>query len=392
VTRSGGPDRATVDCPLVDFELSSDQVALRDAADSVLDDHASADRVRAFVGLSEPVPAEGDFDRQLWQVMVDQGWTAVEQAEDDGGLGLGMVEVGLLCEQLGRRVAPVPFLGTVVAEDAFRAAAANPGQSPGVREASAEWAGRLAAGQAVAGLAFTPDGGGATELSADGTCRLSVRTEPTVFASVADVAVVVTGDAVYQVALDPEHRPPPEPAMDRTRSVAWLRLDGTPARCIGGPEAAGRALDRAATAVSAELLGASSRALEMSVEYAKDRVQFGKPIGSFQAVKHRLADAVVDVEGMRSSVYYASWCLASGHPDATLAASSAKVWCSDASHRVMATCLQVHGGIGFTWEHDLHLLVKRAQADASSWGDAAFHRERIAALLSLRTDEDPSLF
>jgi alkylation response protein AidB-like acyl-CoA dehydrogenase len=392
VTRSGGPDRATVDCPLVDFELSSDQVALRDAADSVLDDHASADRVRAFVGLAEPVPAEGDFDRQLWQVMVDQGWTAVEQAEDGGGLGLGMVEVGLLCEQLGRRVAPVPYLGTVVAADAFRAAAADPGQSPEVREASAEWAGRLAAGQAVAALAFTPDGGGATELSADGSCRLSAPTEPTVFASVADVAVVVTGDAMYQVALDPERRPPPEPAMDRTRSMAWLRLDGTPARRIGGPEAAGRTLDRAAAAVSAELLGASSRALEMSVGYAKDRVQFGKPIGSFQAVKHRLADALVDVEGMRSSVYYASWCLASGHPDATLAASSAKVWCSDASHRVMASCLQVHGGIGFTWEHDLHLLVKRAQLDASSWGDAAFHRERIATLLSRRTDEDPSLF
>jgi alkylation response protein AidB-like acyl-CoA dehydrogenase len=376
----------------VDFELSSDQVDLRDAADRVLGDHASSDRVRAFVGLAEPVPAQGDFDRVLWKVLVDQGWTAVEQAEDQGGLGLGMVEVGLLCEQLGRRVAPVPFFGTVVAADAFRAAAADPDQPAGSREISARWADRLADGQAVAGLAFTSARGGSTDPSADGSCLLSVRTEPTVFASVADVAVVVTGDAVYQVDLDPDHRPPPEPAMDRTRSVAWLRLDGTPARRIGGADAAGRVLDRAATAASAELLGASSRALEMSVEYAKDRVQFGKPIGSFQAVKHRLADALVDVEGMRSSVYYATWCLASGHPDATLAASSAKVWCSDASHRVMATCLQVHGGIGFTWEHDLHLLVKRAQLDASSWGDASFHRERIATLLSWRSDTDPSLF
>jgi alkylation response protein AidB-like acyl-CoA dehydrogenase len=376
----------------VDFELSSEQVDLRDAAGLVLDGHASHDQVRAFVGRAEPVPAHGDFDRALWKVMVDQGWTAVEQAEADGGLGLGMVEVGLLCEQLGRRVAPVPFLGTVVAEEAFRAAAADPDLSPGSREAAAGWAARLAAGEDVACLAFTSATGGTTDPSPDGSCRLSVRTEPSVFASVADVAVVVTGDGVFRVALDPEHRPPPEPAMDRTRSVAWLRLEGAPAHRIGGPGAAGRVLDRTATAVSAELLGAAARALEMSVDYAKDRVQFGKPIGSFQAVKHRLADALVDVEGMRSSVYYAMWCIASGHPDAALAASSAKVWCSDASHRVMATCLQVHGGIGFTWEHDLHLLVKRAQVDASSWGDAVFHRERIAGLLAGRTDQDPSLF
>ena len=376
----------------MDFELSSDQVALRDAAEGVLEGHASHDQVRAFVGLAEPVPARGDFDRGLWGVMVEQGWTAVEQSESEGGLGLGMVEVALLCEQLGRRVAPVPFLGTVVAEGAFRDAACDPGRSSVSREASGQWAGRLAAGGATASLAYTPATGGATDQSGDDSYLLSLRTEPSVFASVADVVVVVTGDAVYAVTLDPEHRPPPEPAMDRTRSVAWLRLAGSPARRIGGADAAGRVLDRAATAASAELLGTASRALEMTVDYAKERIQFGQPIGSFQAVKHRLADALVDVEGMRSSVYYAAWCLASGHPDAALAASSAKVWCSDASHRVMATCLQVHGGIGFTWEHDLHLLVKRSQLDASSWGDAAFHRERVAAMLSRRTEADPSLF
>jgi alkylation response protein AidB-like acyl-CoA dehydrogenase len=180
--------------------------------------------------------------------------------------------------------------------------------------------------------------------------------------------------------------------MDRTRSLAWLRLEGAPARKIGGPEAAARVLDRAITALSAEMLGASTRVLEMSVEYAKDRVQFGKPIGSFQAVKHRLADALVDVEAMRSNVYYAAWSLASDDPDGSLAASAAKAWCSAASRRVMASGLQVHGGIGFTWEHDLHLYVKRSQLDESSFGDAAFHRERVATLLSGRKPEDPSLF
>ncbi len=128
----------------------------------------------------------------------------------------------------------------------------------------------------------------------------------------------------------------------------------------------------------------------MSVEYAKVRRQFGQPIGSFQAVKHRLADALVDVEGMRSSTYFAAWCLAVDDPEGTLAASMAKAWCSDASRRVTAAGLQVHGGIGFTWEHELHLHLKRAQLDASSFGDAAWHRDRIAGLLAQRLAEGRS--
>ncbi len=130
----------------------------------------------------------------------------------------------------------------------------------------------------------------------------------------------------------------------------------------------------------------------MSVAYAKDRHQFGKPIGSFQAVKHRLADALVDVEAMRSSVYFGAWSIASGEAAASLAASAAKAWCSDAGARVMASGLQVHGGIGFTWEHDLHLYVKRSQLDQSSWGNAVFHRERIASMLAEWKPSDPSLF
>ncbi len=128
----------------------------------------------------------------------------------------------------------------------------------------------------------------------------------------------------------------------------------------------------------------------MSVEYAKVRRQFGRPIGSFQAVKHRLADALVDVEGMRSSTYYAAWCLATGDPEAGLAASMAKAWCSDASRRVTGAGLQVHGGIGFTWEHELHLYLKRAQLDGVSFGDAAWHRERIAGMLRQRLSEGGS--
>jgi alkylation response protein AidB-like acyl-CoA dehydrogenase len=139
------------------------------------------------------------------------------------------------------------------------------------------------------------------------------------------------------------------------------------------------------------MLGGALRVLDLSVEYAKDRVQFGRPIGSFQAVKHRCADMLVDVEGMRSTTYWAAWCLAAGDPEASIAASTAKVWCVDASKRVMASALQVHGGIGFTWEHDLHLFLKRAQLDQLSFGDAPFHRERLAALLRPRVEAGESI-
>jgi len=138
--------------------------------------------------------------------------------------------------------------------------------------------------------------------------------------------------------------------------------------------------------VAAELLGGAARVLEMTAQYAKDRVQFGQPIGSFQAVKHRCADMVVDVEGMRSTAWYGAWAIASGDAGASVAASTAKVWCSDAAKRVMASGLQVHGGIGFTWEHDLHLYLKRSQLDQLTFGDAVWHRERLAGMLRERVD------
>jgi alkylation response protein AidB-like acyl-CoA dehydrogenase len=132
------------------------------------------------------------------------------------------------------------------------------------------------------------------------------------------------------------------------------------------------------------MLGGAGKVLEMTVEYAKDRVQFGRPIGSFQAIKHKCADMLVDVEGMRSTVYWAAWCIGAGDPEASIAASTAKVWTADASKRVMANGLQIHGGIGFTWEHDLPLFLKRAQLDQLTFGDAAHHRARLAALLRPR--------
>jgi alkylation response protein AidB-like acyl-CoA dehydrogenase len=378
----------------VDFDLSRDQEALREAAGTLLDRYAGHDALRARVGDGVIVgtlagtdagtgtqsagSAPRGYDRSAWSAMADQGWLALETPEDEGGLGLGLVEVAVLCEQIGRHLVAAPFLPSMLALGALSQPAAR------TSDATAAWRDTLVEGTAVGCAAFAPVAG---QLSASGSGRavtLRGRVGPTVFAPSADVAVIATTEDVYAVDLAVAGRPDPLPAMDRTRELGALEFDGTPALHIGGPAEAALLLDRAATALSAEMLGAADYVLGLTVGYAKDRVQFGKPIGSFQAVKHMLADALVDVEGMRSTAYYAAWCTAADDRERSLAASMAKAWCSDASRRVMAAGLQVHGGIGFTWEHDMHLFVKRSQLDQVSFGDGAYHRDRIATLLRTR--------
>jgi alkylation response protein AidB-like acyl-CoA dehydrogenase len=391
---------ATVDCAAVDFDLSGDQQALRDAAASLLDKMAGSDALRARVGPGAIVgtlpgagAASGDaaadapkgYDPAVWSAMADQGWLAIELPEDDGGLGLGMVELTVLCEEIGRRLVAAPFLSTIVALGALCSDEAR------ADAATEEWREALGQGEAVGCVAVAPGGDRLTVAGSEGQVRLSGQTAPVAYAPSADVAVVQAGGGVYGVDLRAEGHPTPLSAMDRTRELGVLAFDGTPARFLGGEEAAALLLDRAATLASAEMLGAADHVLALTVQYAKDRVQFGKPIGSFQAVKHMLADALVDVEGMRSTAYYAAWCTAAGDAERSLAASMAKAWCSDASRRVMATGLQVHGGIGFTWEHEMHLYLKRAQLDQVSYGDAAAHRDRIATLLRSRLQAGESL-
>jgi alkylation response protein AidB-like acyl-CoA dehydrogenase len=382
-----------IDCRPVDFDLSPDQEALRDAAADLLERFADHDALRARVGDGVVVgtlpgtatPADDGtnasapqgFNLAVWSAMADQGWLALELPEDEGGLGMGMVEIAVLCEQIGRRLVAAPFLPTMLALGAL--------SHPEARriESTAPWRTALAEGSAVGCLAHDWTGA-LTVTDAAAGVRLEGTLPPTLYAPSADVAVVMTPDATYAVDLNACGRPGPLSAMDRTRELGVLDFAGTPALGIGGREATAMLLDRAATGYGAEMLGAADHVLYSTVDYAKDRVQFGKPIGSFQAIKHMLADALVDLEGMRSTAYYAAWCVAADDPERSLAASMAKSWCSDASKRIMAAGLQVHGGIGFTWEHDMHLYVKRAQLDQVSFGDAPFHRDRIAALLQER--------
>ena len=315
--------------------------------------------------------------------MADQGWLALELPESEGGLELGMVEIAVLCEQIGRRLVAAPFLSTILALGALsQPEAAGRRGHGGVAERPFRRQRRWLPG-------LRP-GTGALTVTDDGDrVRLEGTLAPTLYAPSADVAVLLTPDATYAVDLAAEGRPAPLSAMDRTRELGVIEFAGAPAWRVGGPEATTLLGDRAATGCSAEMLGSAEHVLNMSVAYAKDRVQFGKPIGSFQAIKHMLADALVDLEGMRSTAYYAAWCLSAHDPERSLAASMAKSWCSDASKRIMAAGLQVHGGIGFTWEHDMHLYVKRAQLDQVSFGDAPFHRDRIATMLQERLASGP---
>ncbi len=341
----------------MDFDLTEDQLALRSGANDVLDDLASPARVRAHTTTDAP------FDPALWGAMVDQGWLGVEVDDATGGLGLGSVEVAVLVEELGRHAAPAPFVPTVLALDALRAAGDD------------AWVERLLTGDAIACVAWDPR-------RARPVCTLGRHRDR------ARRRRRVRAGARRRLGTGAPRR---EPAMDLTREFGWLHFDPATARRFGGADARTRLLDRGATFTSADLLGSATRALDMAVEYAKDRVQFGRPIGSFQAVKHRCADMLVDVEGMRSTVYWAAWCIGAGDADASVAASTAKIWCGDASKRVMASALQVHGGIGFTWEHDLHFFLKRAQLDQLAFGDASAHRERLAALLRPRVEAGESV-
>jgi len=371
----------------VDFDLSEDQRALKEAAAGLLAGHCPTSRLRALA-------AEGHrLDAELWRALAGQGWLAVEVPEVDGGLGLGLVELAVLGEEVGRSLAPVPFAGTVLVAGALRSAVDAGVVAPGTVLGDAElstWIERLTSGAAMGAVAWSRRQDAVRASGSGGEWKLSGRADPVVYGPEADVVVVFAddgdGSALFALSQVPHERPEAEPAMDLTRSLGWLHLDGRPALRLGGADAAGRVLDRAAVVVSAEMLGAAGRVLELSVDYAKDRVQFGRPIGSFQAVKHRCADMLVDVEGMRSAAYYAAWAVGARSEDGPAAASAAKVWCSDASRRVMASALQVHGGIGFTWEHDLHLYVKRAQLDQTSFGDASWHRQRLVGILRPRAE------
>ena len=354
----------------MEFDLDADQKALRDAARAFLEREAPIAYARAMMD------DERGYRDDVWRKMADLGWMALPFPEDAGGVGQGFVALAILLSEMGRVVLPGPYFSTVVLAGQAIAEAGTDAQRKELLPAIA--AGELIAAFADAGssVSATQDG---ERFSLDGEARfvLDGATAQKVVVSADDGLFVA--DAAPATAVD---------VLDATRKVAHLRFNGTAAERLGDRADAARAkqrvLDRACVGLAAEMLGAAERVTELAVDYAKQRVQFDRPIGSFQAVKHRAADMHMDVESIRNAVYYAAWAIERDHPDASLAASMAKAYASDGFRRVSSSGIQVHGGIGFTWEHDMHLYFKRAKASEVAFGSADFHRERMARLLEQR--------
>jgi alkylation response protein AidB-like acyl-CoA dehydrogenase len=368
----------------MDFDLSKPQKLLQESARAFFARECSPERVRSLMA------SETGYDEQLWRGLADQGWTGLIIPEEYGGLGLGLVELAAVAEEMGRACLPSPFVSTVWAA-ALIARAGNEGQRNQYLDAISQ--GELKATVALLeeSADWNPD---SVELRAelDGkNLRLSGRKEFVTDAEVADLIVCVARGANGLLLVPVERGAPgleiiPMPTMDATRKLyavgfndvvvpAANALDYAPSVRAALDEAA----DIATVVLCAEMLGGMQWVLETSVEYAKTRQQFGKPIGVYQAVQHQCADMLLLAESARSATYYAAWAVQERLPQASLAVSVAKAYSSDAAREVGNRGVQVHGGIGFTWEHNMHLYYKRAKSSEVLFGDGNFHRERIAS-------------
>lgn len=372
----------------MDFEFTDDQLELRANARTVLEGACPPGVVRAV--------HEGTGDgAALWATLVELDWPALGIAEEHGGLGLGFLEVGIVVEELGRATAPSPFLATVTQ------------LAPLLAECDAtEPLGGVAAGR-VTGTVALAEGGAwrldavtTTARAADGGWALHGAKSHVVDGATADEVAVVArlegthGTEGLGAFLVPgrELGARPMAVVDPTLPVADLTLEGVvvPDHRVlvapGDPRAAGileRTLEHATTAVALSTVATCRAIFEATLQYAKDREQFGRPIGSFQAIKHRLADVYLAVERAASLAYFAALTIVEDDDRRAVATSMAKAAAGECQRLVVRDGLQLHGGVGFTWEHDLHFLLKRAKAGDLLFGTATAHRARLAHLLGL---------
>jgi acyl-CoA dehydrogenase len=359
----------------MDFALTDEQRALQDAVRSYLRDRFGPAQVRAV--YDDPA---GDGDpAELWKALGEQGWLAVLVPEQYDGIGLGLLDASVIARAFGAGTVPGPWLGTILAGEAIRLA--------GTPEQQAAWLPRLAAGEVKGAVALHRSGSSPLPANAPATAdggRVFGTLTLVEYAHVADVLVVAAEDGLYLV--DPkadgivlERRE----ALDRTTRLSDLELNGVAGERLANssPEVLQELLDRAAVLVANDLVGIARKALTETVEYDKTRVQFGKPVGSFQAIKHELADVHVAVTMAEHAATYAAFALDTDRDDKTVAVSIAKSKAGDTARVATSDMIQYHGGIGYTWEHDAHFYFKRAKRQEYAYGDAAQHRERIASLL-----------
>jgi len=378
----------------MDIGFTEEQELLRETARKFLDAECDSRFVRER--MAEPAAVTDAF----WRQLAEQGWLGIVYAEADGGSGLGLVDLVVLMEEMGRRVMPGPFLSTVLLGGAAIAEA-------GFAAQRRKWLPPIAAGEKKAALAWTEpalrwDAAGIT-VPAHETAGGFTLSGSKLFvgdAHLADILVVAArtrdgstmedGVSLFLVPRDASGVTVALlPTIDETRKLCEVRLDNVvlpPSAMLGekhqGWAPLSRVVTRATVALCAEMCGGAQQVLDLTVDYAKLRVAFGKPIGSYQGVKHQAADMLVALENAKSLTYYAAWAVDQGEDEAPLAVAMAKAAASDMARKIAGTGIQLHGGIGMTWEHDLQLYFKRARASEVAFGDATWHRARVARLFN----------
>jgi alkylation response protein AidB-like acyl-CoA dehydrogenase len=337
----------------MNFDYTDDQQAIKSTAKEFLAARYKPEKVR-------PLAEAGEYDDALWKEMSELGWPGIFVDEQHGGQGLGSLELGILQEEMGFALAPSPFFSNAAAGLMLQHSGSDAQRErwlPGI--ASGESRGTV--GVLREGSALVPDADSAAVI---------------VLVDGESASVIEAGEAEVQ-AVD---------TIDSTRRFSRVTANGGE-ELAGDPE---DGLDRIEVALAAELTGVAQRTMEMAVEYARERQQFGRPIGAYQAVSHRCAEMLLEVEGARSTTLYGGWAADNEPESLPLAASMAKAYAADAGWRVSASALQVHGGIGFTWEHDLHFFLKRAKVDGHLFGSPREHRDRVAELSGLAKAAAPA--
>ena len=380
--------RATT-CHTVDmnFAFTEEQEELRKTVRQFLEAKSPETAVR------EQMETENGYDESVWKQMGEQmGLQGLAIPEEFGGSGYGFIELGIVLEEMGKALLCAPFFSTAVL-------AAQTLLHSGDDAAKGEHLPGIASGETIATLAFTEPSGkwdeAGIEMEASGSgsdWKLNGTKMFVLDGHTADLIIVAAktgkGVSLFTVAGDAEGLTrTPLATMDQTRKQAKLEFANTPATLIGtegeGWNVLSTVLDLAAVALAAEQVGGAQKVLDMAVEYAKVRVQFGRPIGSFQAIKHKCADMLLEVESAKSAAYYGMWCASELNDELPSTASLAKAYCSEAYFHATAENIQIHGGIGFTWEHPAHLYFKRAKSSELLFGDPTYHRELLAQRIGI---------
>ena len=331
----------------MDFALTDEQREIQSTAREFLASRFKPEKVRELIEGDSP------YDDALWGEIRELGWPGIAIAEEHGGQGLGTIELVILCEALGYALAPSPFISNAVAGLLIEHAGSD--------EQRSRWLPGIASGEARGAAAFTRSD------------------EPIAGAADGSVVLVLGDDDGYRLVETDQAELERLDVIDASRAYYRVRVEGGEPL----PGDVQPAVGRATVALAAELTGVAQRAMDIAVAYAKEREQFGRPIGAYQAVSHRCAEMLFDVEEARSLTLYAAWAADAEPESLPLASSMAKARASDAASSVANSAIQVLGGIGFTWEHDAHLLLKRARVSGELLGSAGSHRQRVAELAGL---------